>query len=150
MNVIEVYSKDDCSLCDEAKGLLARLQNEFSFEIKETLLTPEHSLYQSYKTSVPVILAPNGRKVSGKVSEKQVRDLLFSLTPPPKVYYAAKFLEALGMITLLFGFLYGLMGDMWTDLYFFLGGVVIFVVGWRLEKWEGRKRKQGAQTNPTP
>lgn len=149
MNVIEVYSKEDCSLCDEAKGLLAKLQSEYFFEIKETRLTHEHSLYQSYKNSVPVILAPNGRKVSGKVSEEQIRNLLLSLTPPPKIYYAAKFLEALGMITLLFGFVYGLLGDMWTDLYFFLGGIVIFVIGWGLEKWEERKRKARAQ-HPAP
>ena len=145
MNVVEIISKDECSLCDQAKELLARLRSEYSFEIKETKLTPEHPLYQTYKNLFRVILAPNGRRVSGKVSEEQARELLHSLTPPPRIYYVAKFLEALGIVSLLFGFFHGMLGDMWTDLYFFLGGIVVFAVGWTMEKWEARQRRKSKQ-----
>lgn len=149
MNVVEIYSKEHCALCDEAKGILARLKKEFPFELREVKLTDHHPLYPVYKNAVPVVLMPNGVRVSGQLSEDQLRTLLHSLLRPPGIYYAAKFLEALGMVTVLFGFLYGLIGDMWTDLYFFLGGIVMFAIGWGLEKWEARKRKTKAQSSTT-
>lgn len=142
MNVIEVYSKTDCKLCDEAKSALKRLNSEFNAEIREILLEAGHPLYEQYKNSVPVIVASNGRTLTGKVTDDQLHDLLLSLTPPPRIYYVAKFLQALAIVVVFFGFMYGLMGDMWTDLYFFLGGIVIFLVGWMIEKQERHSRKR--------
>jgi len=75
-----------------------------------------------------------------------LRDLLISLMPPPTAYYVAKFLQALAIVVVFFGFMYGLMGDMWTDLYFFLGGGGVFLVGWLLEKREQSSRKKGKPT----
>lgn len=142
MNVIEVYSKTDCKLCDEAKAALKRLNSEFNAEIREILLEADHPLYEQYKNSVPVIVASNGRSLTGKVTDDQLHDLLLSLTPPPRIYFVAKFLQALAIVVVFFGFMYGLMGDMWTDLYFFLGGIVIFLVGWMIEKQERHSRKR--------
>jgi len=142
MTTIEVFSRTDCSLCVEAKEALARLNAEFGIEIRETLLEPGHPLFNKYKDSVPVIVASNGKLVSGKVTDQQLRDLLISLTPPPTLYYVAKFLQALAIVVVFFGFMYGLMGDMWTDLYFFLGGIAVFLVGWILEKQEKYSRKK--------
>ncbi|MEX2116564.1 MAG: glutaredoxin family protein [Bacteroidota bacterium] len=142
MTHVEVFSKKDCSLCEKAKEALARLNAEFGIDIRETLLEPEHPLYDKYKDSYPVIVASNGRSVSGKITDQQLRDLLTSLTPPPTVYYVAKFLQALAIVAVFFGFMYGIMGDMWTDLYFFLGGIAVFLVGWTLEKQEKHFRKK--------
>jgi len=146
MTSIEVFSKTNCSLCDKAKDVLTRLNAEFGVEIRETLLEPDHPLFNEYKDSVPVIVASNGRSVSGKVTDQQLRDLLISLMPPPTAYYVAKFLQALAIVVVFFGFMYGLMGDMWTDLYFFLGGGGVFLVGWLLEKREQSSRKKGKPT----
>ncbi len=148
MNVIEIYSKEDCSLCDKAKAILTQLQKEFTFELQEVKLTESHPLFPEYKNSFPVIKAPNGSRLSGKLSEDQLRGLLLSLEPPPRIYYVAKFLEALGLVAVVFGFFYGLMGDMWADLYLFLAGMAIFGVGWGVEKWEVKRRKQNTG-NPT-
>ncbi|MBI4417798.1 MAG: hypothetical protein HY563_03410, partial [Ignavibacteriales bacterium] len=71
---------------------------------------------------------------SGKVTDNDLWALFLSLTTPPRLYYLAKFLQALAIVVVFFGFMYGLLGDMWTDLYFFLGGIGIFVVGWMIEK----------------
>lgn len=147
MTYVEVFSATDCSLCVKAKEKLARLNAEFGVEIRETILEPEHPLFGKYKESFPVITASNGKSVSGKVTDEQLRDLLLSLMPPPRMYYAAKFLQALAIIVVFFGFMYGLMGDMWTDLYFFLGGIGVFFIGWMLEKQEQYSRKKG---NPSP
>jgi len=47
---------------------------------------------------------------------------------------AAKFLEAIGIASVMIGLVQGIRGDMWTDLYFFLAGVVVFYVGRIIEK----------------
>lgn len=149
MTIVQMYSKDQCSLCDEAKALLAQVRSEFPHEVRETKLSEGHPLYAKYQNSVPVLEFPNGGTLSGKITEAQLRASFRSLSPPPRIYLVAKFLEALGMITVLFGFAYGLMGDMWTDLYFFLSGIVIFGIGWGLEKREARERNKRAEKPKT-
>jgi len=139
---VELFSKKECSLCDEAKLLIHRINEDFRFSISETTLSPDNPKFSRYEKKFPVLVAPNGREVSGKITEEDVRKLFLSLTPPPRIFYTAKFLEALALVIVFFGFMYGLLGDMWMDLYFFLGGLAVFLVGWFLEKWEARSRKQ--------
>ena len=140
MNRIVIYSKADCKLCDEAKALIRALNDTYHFEVQEIILSPVDPEFDRYKNSFPVVLASNGRKLSGNISVEKARALFLSLTPPPRIFYAAKFLEALALAAVMFGLIYGLMGDMWMDLYFFLGGIVVFTAGWFMEKWEARKR----------
>lgn len=142
MKSVEIFSKDDCRLCDEAKELIRHVNKEFGFVITETTLTPDEPEFQRHKNAFPVIVASNGKKLWGRISEEQLRDLFVSLTPPPRLYYAAKFLEALAIVMVFFGFMSGLLGDMWMDLYLFLGGIVVFLIGWGLEKSEQRRRRR--------
>ena len=148
MSQISLYSKSDCKLCDEARTLLHRVNEEFRFEISEYKLEEKDPLFRKYKDRFPVLSAENGREISGKLHEEEIRSLLLSLTPPPRVYYVAKFIEALALVAVFFGFIYGLMGDMWLDLYFFLGGIAVFLTGWGLEKWEVRRRKPIGNLRP--
>lgn len=138
---LELFSKKDCKLCDEAKTLVERVNREYRFAIKETVLAEPDKRFAAYAARFPVIVASNGKEISGRISEGQVRDLFLSLTAPPRIFYVAKFLEALAIVAVLFGLIYGFLGDMWTDLYFFLGGIVVFIAGWSMEKWEIRTRK---------
>ena len=46
----------------------------------------------------------------------------------------AKMLEAIGIASLIIGLVQGVYGDMWGELYLFLGGMAIFYVGRMLEK----------------
>ncbi|HEX9615715.1 MAG TPA: hypothetical protein VGA55_09405, partial [Bacteroidota bacterium] len=114
---------------------------EFGFETRETKLNPDDPRYDRYKNAFPVLVASNGKTVTGKITEEQLRTLLISLTPPPRIYYVAKFLQALAIVMVFFGFMYGLLGDMWSDLYLFLGGILVFVIGWILEKQETHSRE---------
>ena len=45
-----------------------------------------------------------------------------------------KFLEAVGIAATMVGLIQGLYGDEWGELYLFLGGIFVFVVGRRMEK----------------
>lgn len=146
MTSIEVFSTNNCSLCDKAKEALSRLNAEFGIEIRETLLDPGHPDFARYEHSFPVIVASNGKTISGKVTDDQLKELLVSLTPPPRLYFIAKFLQALAIVTVFFGLMYGLLGDMWTDLYFFIGGIGIFLIGRVLETMEKRSRTKAKST----
>lgn len=140
MTTVELYVQPDCKLCDDAKRLLKRLQKEVPFQLKENFLSEDHPKYKEYLVSVPVVVINGGRELAGNISEQSLREalgLLYKLTP---LLSAAKFLEALGFIVVFVGLIYGLAGDMWTDLYFFLAGIVIFVIGRVMEKREMKRQ----------
>jgi hypothetical protein len=47
---------------------------------------------------------------------------------------AAKALEAAGIAAVMIGLVQGIYGDMWGELYMFLGGIAVFLIGWWMEK----------------
>ncbi|HEY4613679.1 MAG TPA: glutaredoxin family protein [Bacteroidota bacterium] len=140
MTSVELYVQPDCKLCDDAKNLLKRLKKEAPLDIKFVLLTEDHPKYKEYLVAVPVVVINGARELLGNISEQSLRDALgmaYKLTP---VLSGAKFLEALGFITVFVGLIYGFMGDMWADLYFFLAGIVVFAFGRSLEKREMKRQ----------
>ncbi|MBI4418178.1 MAG: glutaredoxin family protein, partial [Ignavibacteriales bacterium] len=86
MSVIELFTKDDCELCDELKIRAQRLAEGFGFEFRVTHLTPGDPLFDKYKHTFPVLKAENGREVSGKVTDNDLWALFLSLTTPPRLY----------------------------------------------------------------
>jgi hypothetical protein len=46
----------------------------------------------------------------------------------------AKILQAMGIAEVMIGLVTGLMGDMWKELYFTVAGVVVFAIGWFLQR----------------
>ena len=48
--------------------------------------------------------------------------------------YLPKGLEAVGIAALMIALVSGFHGDEWGELYLFIGGIVVFIVGWLLEK----------------
>jgi len=132
---VEFYSKEDCKLCDDTRNVLTRLRKEFFFDMQETKLTEDHPKYKEYFMAIPVVVMRN-KRFSGQIVEDELRNFLRGAKPPTRLFYVAKSFEALGFLTVAVGLMYGLVGDMWTDLYFFLGGILVFTVGRTLEKRE--------------
>ncbi len=58
--LVEIYSKPDCCLCDEAKARLLELQRRYGFILHEVDITSEQRLYADYHTRIPLIWV-NGR-----------------------------------------------------------------------------------------
>ncbi len=56
MIVVELYSKDDCHLCDEAKELLIKIQKSIQFELRQIKIHEGDEIYKNYNQRVPVIL----------------------------------------------------------------------------------------------
>jgi hypothetical protein len=52
----------------------------------------------------------------------------------------AKTFEAVGLAAVIIALVVGLHGDEWGELYFFLGGIALFLVGWWMEKRAARRQ----------
>ncbi|HZY10046.1 MAG TPA: hypothetical protein VFF29_02730 [Bacteroidota bacterium] len=55
-----------------------------------------------------------------------------------KTYVIAKLLQAAGLASLIIGLVQGIYGDMWGELYLFIGGIIIFTTG-RIIEIKSRK-----------
>ena len=61
---------------------------------------------------------------------------------------AAKFLEAIGIATVVLSLVQGIFaGDMWGELYLFLGGMLVFFIGRQMEKHSSVKGEVAEKIN---
>lgn len=153
MQVIELYVTEGCGLCKEVRTLLKEKQRLAPFELREIELHPDHPKYDEYFLAVPVVVVDGTFVFRSVTSEAQLAGAMAKAPKPSLAFYAGKFLEALGMVTTAFGFMYGLLGNMWMDLYFFLSGIGVFLLGLYLEKRDQRRlerlRAAYASSGPT-
>jgi glutaredoxin len=142
MNLVELYSTEDCELCRDAKQLLIRLQKEFPFRIIEHVLDPNHPKFKDYVLSVPVITINGDHEISGVIEEHALRMAIKKGTKASRSILVFKFLEALGFVTVGTGLFYGVArNDEWQELYFMIAGIVVFAIGRILEKRELKKAR---------
>ena len=55
MITLELYSKEDCSLCDKAKDVIHRVREQMSFEYREVSLVPGTPLEAELRNDIPVL-----------------------------------------------------------------------------------------------
>ena len=56
-----------------------------------------------------------------------------------RLLFAAKLLEAVAIAAVMVGLVQGIYGDMWGDLYLFIGGIFVFLIGRQMEKrWQSK------------
>ncbi|RPI15955.1 MAG: glutaredoxin family protein [Ignavibacteriae bacterium] len=56
MITVELFTKPDCKLCEEAKEKLQSLKSELDFELKEINIRESDDLTERYGKLIPVIL----------------------------------------------------------------------------------------------
>lgn len=56
MVTIEVMTKKDCCLCDDAKEIIEQVIAEFQAELKMTDIESDPELFERYKEKIPVVL----------------------------------------------------------------------------------------------
>ncbi len=61
MIIIEVMTKKDCCLCDDAKEVIEQVIAELPAKMKLTDIESDPELYERYKERIPVVLI-NGEK----------------------------------------------------------------------------------------
>ncbi|WP_237458418.1 glutaredoxin family protein [Pontibacillus yanchengensis] len=73
---IILYGKKDCHLCDDAKGLLRGLQEEFDFTVKELDIYADERLLERYQIMIPVVEIDGEEVDFGQISEHLIRNRL--------------------------------------------------------------------------
>jgi glutaredoxin len=53
--VVEIYSKSDCHLCDDAKTALAKMQRQYGFQLREVNIADDSAMLAEYGTRIPLI-----------------------------------------------------------------------------------------------
>ena len=75
---VEIYSKPDCHLCDEAKSVLLEVQKEISFEVCEINIISDPKLFDKFKEQIPVIFINERKAFKFRVNENDLRRKLLS------------------------------------------------------------------------
>ncbi len=70
---VEVYGKPDCTPCEEAKEILARLQKELPFDLVEVDVTLDPALERKYRREIPVVLVEGRRSLALRFTEAEAR-----------------------------------------------------------------------------
>ena len=73
MILVELYSKEDCQLCDEARLVLERVQKQIPFKLREFKLTPGDADFEEYKEMFPVVNINKVQTFKYRVSENILR-----------------------------------------------------------------------------
>lgn len=66
---VEIYSKKDCHLCDDAKAVLARVQARTPFELVEVDIEADPRLFEQFQYDIPVIFVDGHKAFKHRVDE---------------------------------------------------------------------------------
>lgn len=73
---LNFYSKPNCPLCDDARDMLDDLQRDFTLSIAEVNILSDPAMYERYKYLIPVIELENGRIITARFTEAELRRAL--------------------------------------------------------------------------
>ena len=73
---IKFYTKPKCSLCDEVRILLNRLEKEYSLDVEEVNILDDPTLYERYKYEIPVLSFPDLSQLQGRIEPERLRQKL--------------------------------------------------------------------------
>ncbi|MCC7431091.1 glutaredoxin family protein [bacterium] len=77
---IEIYSKEDCSLCEKAKEKILLYKGSLPVQVDEIDITKDEKLYEKFKYEIPVIFI-NGKKIfKYKVDTERLNRILKELS----------------------------------------------------------------------
>ncbi|TWI60019.1 glutaredoxin family protein [Halalkalibacter nanhaiisediminis] len=77
---VQVFSKVDCPLCDEAIAVMRLLQDEVEFRITVVDIYQDDSLLEKYQLMIPVVVIDGEEVDYGQVSMEKVRKRLLEKT----------------------------------------------------------------------
>lgn len=70
---VDVYSKPDCCLCDEAKDVLRRVQADQPFVLREVDIESDPELMARYGEEIPVVFVAGRKAFKYRVDEAELR-----------------------------------------------------------------------------
>lgn len=75
---IEIFTKEECHLCEEAKEVIERVRQSsgFPLQVEEVDITTDPSLYERFKEEIPVVLVNGKKAFKYRVEEETLRKKL--------------------------------------------------------------------------
>lgn len=73
MILVELFSKDDCHLCDEAKAVLEKVRQQIPFNFREFKLMPGDTNWEEYKEMFPVVHVDKVPTFKYRVNEQMLK-----------------------------------------------------------------------------
>jgi len=80
MIIIEVMTKTDCCLCDDAKAIIEQVIAEIPAELKMIDIESDPELFERYKEKIPVVLINGEESFVYKVHPVTLRKKLEKLS----------------------------------------------------------------------
>ena len=80
MILVELYSKEECHLCDDARAVLEKVQQQIPFKLRESKLSPGDEYYDEYKEMFPVVHVDKVLTFKYRVNEHMLKIKLRQLT----------------------------------------------------------------------
>ena len=76
MPTIDLYGRDGCHLCDDARAQLAALAPELGFELNDIDIETDDDLHRRYLERIPVVVLDGEHLFDFFVDEAVLRDRL--------------------------------------------------------------------------
>ncbi len=73
---VEIYSKADCSLCDDAKAVLEAVRRRVPFELVEVDITLDPAVYERFRYDIPVVFIDGQKAFKHRVTEAALEQRL--------------------------------------------------------------------------
>ena len=71
MILVEMYSKEDCHLCDVAVAVLLKIQQEYPFELRQIKIHDGDEYFENFKERVPVVFINKEFACQYRIREKE-------------------------------------------------------------------------------
>ena len=68
---IDVYSRPECHLCDEAKDVIERVRRRFPFALNIVNIDADADLQSAYGTEIPVVFINGNKAFKYRVDEAE-------------------------------------------------------------------------------
>jgi len=76
-----LYSKQDCPLCDEARGALESVRGRIAFDLREVDITCDPELEARYRERIPVVVVDGAELFDYHVDEPALEQRLAETAP---------------------------------------------------------------------
>ncbi len=73
---VTLYTKADCSLCEEAASMLKRLQRQTRFELEYVYIEADAHANERYGSRIPVIVVDGEEVAAAPLDDKQLAAIL--------------------------------------------------------------------------
>lgn len=73
MVTVEIYSKPDCCLCDEAKRVLEAVRRDVPFELREVNIAGDPERLAAFGQEIPVVFIGGRKAFKYRVDERELR-----------------------------------------------------------------------------